>query len=113
MCSLSQTALQEFEEAFGMLYSRFSSQEPRDRLIRQWNNLRYSDFKNKAGTTMQTALTSMCERAEMLQLQLGRAYQDNQHLRDALLKAVSNEPFAALLALTPTQDSIAVPGSLR
>lgn len=40
------------------------------------------------GSTHQRAWT-----AEILQIQLGKAYQDNQHLRDAILRELSNESF--------------------
>ncbi len=56
------------------MYSRFSSSERQDRLIKQWNKLHFSQLKNKPGATLQTALIDMCQTAELLQIQLGQAY---------------------------------------
>ncbi len=101
-------AARTLEQAFSLMYSRFSSSERQDRLIRQWNNLHFSKSKNKPGATLQTALVEVCPRAELLHIQLGQAYQDDQHLRDAIRKEVIDEPFAAYLVISQTQNSVSI-----
>ncbi len=79
--------VKSLDEAFRMRYSRFMSNERRDRLLYQSNNLRFSDFMKNSGVTRQSALLEICSIASSIQLQLGSSYQDPQHLRDALLTA--------------------------
>ena len=50
--------------------------------------------------------------ASMLQLQLGPAYQDDQHLRDLLINAVKNEPWTHQLATMPTSKILDIQESM-
>ena len=52
------------------------SSKRRDRLLRKWNNLKYSDFIAKPGLPRHTKLRGMCSLASSIQLQLGTSYQD-------------------------------------
>ena len=85
-----------------MLYALFMSSERRDRLLQKWNNLKFSDFISKPGLSRHTALREMCSLASSIQLQLGPSYQDDHHLRDALMNACEKEPWAHLLVTMPT-----------
>lgn len=86
------------DECFDILYRHFTSEERRDRLVREWNSLNYSVFLKKEGSTPHSALTDLCQTAASLQLQLGEEYQPDTLLRDAILRAVSKQPFARFLA---------------
>ncbi len=90
------------------MYSRFNSSERQDRLIKKWNELHFSKFKQKPGATLQIDLIDMCQTAELLQIQLGKAYQDDQHLGDAIRKAAIEEPVAAYLDISQTHNCVSV-----
>ena len=103
---------QSIDQAFKMLYNRFMSLERRDRLLQKWNKLSYNEFASKPGATNQSALRDLCETASLLQLQLGQSYQDEQHLRDALMNACKYEPWAHRLATMPTKEILDIQESL-
>ena len=100
------------DEAFKMLYSRFMSNERRDRLLYQWNNLNFADFMKKSIAIKQSALRNLCSTASSIQLQLGASYQDPQHLRDALSTACKNEKWTHRLSTIPTNDLLDIEVSL-
>ncbi len=87
-------AATSLKQAFEMMYNRFSSAERRDRLLEDWKSLNFNRFLMKPNATKQSALRDLCETASLLQLQLSPSYQDDQHLRDALLNAVKSESWA-------------------
>lgn len=74
-----------------MIFSRSSSTERHDWLLDMWNNLNFRNFSSKIGAIKHSAIRELCETASMLHLQLGPSYQDDQHLRDALMKVVKGE----------------------
>ena len=102
--SITKTLLTgiNLNEAFNMLYARFLSSERRDRLLQKWNNLKFCDFISKPGLSRHTALREMRSLASSVQLQLGPSYQNDQQLRDALIHACKNEPWAHRLVTMPT-----------
>eukprot|EP00171_Calliarthron_tuberculosum_P005849 IDg5849t1 len=107
-----QPKAKTLEEAFHMLYSRFLSSERRDRLIYEWNNLKFSTFASKPGVTKHSASCDMCIKASIMQLQLGASYQDDQHLRDSLMNACKHEPWAHRLATMPTNGLLDIQEAL-
>ncbi len=62
------TRARSLDEAFKMLHSRFMSNERRDRLLYQWNNLNFADFMKKVGANKQSALRQLCSTTSSIQL---------------------------------------------
>lgn len=82
------------DEAFKMLYDRFSFAERCDRLLYKYRNLSFKDFESKPDAIKQSVLCDLCQTASILLLKLGPSYQYEQHLRDTLMKACMLEPWA-------------------
>ena len=76
-------------ETFTMLYNRFLSTEVRDRLLDVWDNLNFCRFSTITEAANNSAIRELFETASMLQLQVGSSYQDDQHLTNTLMSAVS------------------------
>ncbi len=72
------TFAKDLGEAFELLFPRFCSSERRDRLIGIWNDLKFKTVKAKLGATNQSALKDLVQIAQLLQFQLGEAYQDDK-----------------------------------
>ncbi len=89
-------------EAFRMLHDRFMSNERRDRLLQKLNNLKFSDFMKTPATCKHSALQDLYSAASSIQAQLEASYQDDQHLRDAMMNACKNETWSDRLVTMPT-----------
>ncbi len=89
-------------QAFSLMYSRFSSSQCQDRM----EQVALLTVQEQAWCYSADCLIDMCKTAGLLQVQLGPAYQNDQHLRDA--EAVIDEPLSAYLGLSQTQNSVSV-----
>ncbi len=99
-------------EGFRMLYDRFVSNERRDRLLQKWNNLKFSDFMKTPAMCKHSALQELYLTASYIQAQLVASYQDDQHLRDAMMNACRNETWSQKLVTMPTAKLLDVQESL-
>ena len=93
------------------MYLRFISEERRNRRLQKWNNLKFSDFLTE-NSNRYDVLRRMCSMASSMQQQLGGSYQDNQHLRNALLSACKNENWSYRLATMNTSSLLDIEKSL-
>ena len=94
-----------------MMYTRFMSEERRDRLLRKWSTLKFSDFLTE-NMDRHAALRNQCATASSIQFQLGESYQDDQHLRDTLLNACKDEKWPHRLSTIPVSSLLDVEESL-
>ena len=57
-----QAKTRNLDDAFHMLYARFLSLERRDRLIFEWNNLKFETFCKEPGESKHGALKDLCKK---------------------------------------------------
>ncbi len=100
------------DETFYMLYDRFMSNERRDRLLQKWNNFNFNDFMKTPSTARHSGLQDLFSTSSSIQAQLGSSYQNDQHLRDAILNAFKNQTWSHRLPLMPTRWLVDIQESL-
>ncbi len=89
------------DDVFSMMYLRFMSEENRERLLQKLNSVNFCDFVSNEND-LHGALRKLCAAASSIQLQLVESYEDDQHLRDALLNAFKSERWTHRLAKMQT-----------